>query len=70
MRLRITGLLTATAAALAHAAAAETGTVSNGLEVHETAPILHSEAPSHLLANGRLKVFGFRTLIVLRFGAS
>ena len=30
---------------------AETRAVINGLEVHETALILHSEAPSHLLTN-------------------
>jgi hypothetical protein len=32
-------------------ARAETRAVINGLEVHETALILHPEAPSHLLTN-------------------
>lgn len=36
--------------ALAHAAA-ETRTVSNGLEVHETALILRAETPTHMLTN-------------------
>ena len=31
-------------------ASAETRTVTNGLEVHETVPILRSEAPSYLLS--------------------
>ena len=30
---------------------AETRTVTNGLEVHETALILRAETPSHLLTN-------------------
>jgi hypothetical protein len=36
---------------LAARAAAETRTVTNGLEVHETALILNEEAPSHMLTN-------------------
>jgi hypothetical protein len=36
--------------AIAHAAA-ETRTVANGLEVHETALILHEETPTHMLTN-------------------
>ena len=32
-------------------AAAETRTVTNGLEVHETALILHAEMPTHMLTN-------------------
>ncbi len=32
-------------------AIAETRTVTNGLEVHETALILHAETPTHLLTN-------------------
>jgi len=32
-------------------AVAETRTVANGLEVHETELILHAEAPTHMLTN-------------------
>ena len=32
-------------------ASAETRTVTDGLEVHETAPILQTQAPTHLLTN-------------------
>jgi hypothetical protein len=43
------------AAVIAHGAfaqaSAETRTVANGLEVHETALILRAEAPTHMLTN-------------------
>jgi hypothetical protein len=49
------GSALALAAVIAHGAtaqaAAETRTVANGLEVHETALILRAETPSHMLTN-------------------
>ena len=51
MRLRTAGVLVALAAASAQGAVAETRTITNGLEVHETALILRAEVPSHLLTN-------------------
>ncbi len=38
-------------AALTHGVAAETRTITNGLEVHETMLILREETPNHLLTN-------------------
>jgi hypothetical protein len=49
------GSTLALAALITHGAigqvAAETRTVTNGLEVHETALILHEETPTHMLTN-------------------
>jgi hypothetical protein len=49
MRLRTAGILGTLAAALTQGAVAETRAVPNGLEVHESAPILRAESPPHLL---------------------
>ncbi|HME25258.1 MAG TPA: hypothetical protein VKI44_28680 [Acetobacteraceae bacterium] len=44
-------LVAVTTSAAVPLAAAETRAVSNGLEVHETALILHAEMPTHMLTN-------------------